>query len=59
MINLTRLEQIHFEMLSIVTLRSNVKEIKLSLLKGTLPIDMYQLELYQLYQLSESSVVYH
>lgn len=60
MINVARLGQIHLGIISIDILRESMKEIKLSLPKGTsLPININDIDPYKLYQLSEVSVVYH
>jgi len=59
MINLARVGQIHSGVLSMEALHESMKEIKLALPKGTsLPMDIDNIELYNLYQLSEVSVVY-
>jgi len=59
MINLARAGQIHAGVLSTEALHESMKEIKLSLPKGTsLPIDIDNIDQYNLYQLSEVSVVY-
>jgi len=59
MINLARAGQIHSGVLSIEALHESMKEIKLSLPKGTsLPIDIDDIEPYSLYQLSEVNVIY-
>jgi len=59
MINLARAGQIHSGVLPIETVQESMKEIKLSLPKGTsLPFGIDDIEPYNLYKLSEVSVVY-
>uniref|UniRef100_A0A2S2NTW6 Envelope fusion protein n=1 Tax=Schizaphis graminum TaxID=13262 RepID=A0A2S2NTW6_SCHGA len=59
MINLARAGQIHSGVLPIESLHESMKEIKLSLPKGTsLPFEIDNIEPYNLYKLSEVSVVY-
>jgi len=60
MVNVARLGQIHPGVISIDMLQESMKEIKLALPKGTsLPVEIDDIDPYNLYQLSEVSVVYH